>query len=96
MRFLIQSFLARASSGHQLKYEIYSNSRQLNHYEKVPEGSCRVISYQLTDKSIKIIDGNVDVTPLFEANRPEPNSIYSDGNDRVNLEMLIDYLRDNS
>ena len=96
MRFLIQTFLTRTNDGRQLKYEIYSSNRKLDHFDKVPEGSCRVICYQLSDKSIQIINDDVDVTPLFEANQPKPNTWYSDGPDRVRLDMLIDYLRDNS
>jgi len=92
MKFLIQTFLTRSRDGKQLKYEIYSNSRKLDHYDKVPEGSCRVISYQLSDNSIVIINDNVDVMPLFAANRPKPDTWYSDGPDRVRLDMLIDYL----
>lgn len=96
MRFLIQTFLTRTNDGRQLKYEIYSNNRKLDHYDKVPEGSCRVVCYQLSDTGISIIDDDVDVRPLFEVNQPAPNTWYSDGPDRVRLDMLIDYLRDNS
>ncbi|MGC0885345.1 MAG: hypothetical protein EOO84_11385 [Pantoea sp.] len=96
MRFLIQTFLTRTNDGRQLKYEIYSNSRKLDHFDKVPEGSSRIICYQLYDKNIEIIDDDVDVKPLFEANQPDLNTWYSDGQDRVRLDMLIDYLRDNS
>jgi len=94
MRFLIQTFLTRTNDGRQLKYEIYSNSYKLDHFDKVPEGSSRVICYELIDKITEVIDNDVDLTPLFKANQPKPNTWYSDGPDRVRLDMLIDYLRD--
>lgn len=96
MKYLIQTFLATSEDGIQIKYEIYSKRRKLDYYDKVPEGSCRVMSYQLSGNSISLIDEDVDVQPLFEANKPNPNMWYSDGTDRVSLEMLIEYLTKNT
>jgi hypothetical protein len=96
MKYLIQTFLAKSSDGSQIKYEIYSNSRKLDYYDKVPEGSCRVMSYRFEGNSINLVDEDVDVDPLFAANKPAPNTWYSDGPHRVNLEMLIEYLTKNA
>lgn len=92
MKHLIHTFLTSAGQEGLIKYEIYSKSRKLGHYEKVPEGSCRIISYNLIGDEIKTTNLNVDVSSLFEANRPAPNTLYTDGPDRVNLEMLINHL----
>ncbi|WP_312663604.1 hypothetical protein [Pantoea sp. CTOTU49201] len=96
MKYLIQTFIAKNGDGDLIKYEIYSKSRKLDYYDKVPEGSCRVISYQLSGDSISVLNEDVDVNGLFEANRPKPNTWYSDGPHRVNLEMLIEYLTKNT
>lgn len=96
MKYLIQTFLVKKGDAEQLKFEIYSASRKLDYYDKVPEGTCRVICYQLIGNSISLSNGDVDVQPLFEANRPKPDTWYSDGQDRVNLEMLIEYLTKNA
>lgn len=92
MKHLIHTFLAKSSVSELVKYEIYSDSRKLDYFGKVPEGTCRVISYGVENGIFKLLDSDVDVQPLFDANRPDPNTWYSDGNDRVNLEMLIKHL----
>ncbi|MBE4973210.1 hypothetical protein I5P92_08745 [Serratia ureilytica] len=96
MEHLIHTLLTNSKGGLLVKYEIYSTSRTLNYYNKVPEGTCRVIAYRLdiSDSSFKVIDSDLDIQSLFEANRPKENTWYSDGQDRVNLEMVINHLKD--
>lgn len=94
MKNLIQTILTETNDGSLNKFEIYSKHRKLDIYEKVPEGSCRVVLYKLeaNDHVFKIIDSNVDLQNLFEKHKPDPNTWYSDGPNRVNLEMVIAYL----
>lgn len=94
MKHLIHTFLHTSNSGDVVKYEIFTKSRTLNMHEKVPEGTCRVIKSELSvpDAGFKITDSNLNLQPLYEANKPQPNTWYSDGPDRVSLDMIIDYL----
>lgn len=77
MQYLIQTFLADSANGEQLKYEIYLKTMKLDAFNKVPEGSCRIMAYKLEGGLSHLIDDNVDVQPLFDANQPEPNAWYS-------------------
>ncbi|HHG7313381.1 TPA: hypothetical protein ACPXSN_005319, partial [Klebsiella pneumoniae] len=94
MKHLVHSFLSVSSDGATIKYEIYSQDQELGHLKKIPEGSCQIIKsiYQKDSNGFKLIDLNVNVEDLFKANQPKPNTWYSDGQDRVNLDMLINYL----
>jgi len=92
---LIHTLLVNGKGGLLVKYEIYSASRTLDYYGKVPEGTCRIIAYRLDigDSVFKVIDTDLDIQSLFDANKPQPNTWYSDGPDRVNLEMVIQHLK---
>ncbi|QJU39050.1 hypothetical protein [Serratia marcescens] len=96
MEHLIHTLLVTGKGGLLVKYEIYSTSRTLDYYNKVPEGTCRVIAYRLdiNDSSFKVIDSDLNIQSIFDANKPKPNTYYSDGPDRVNLEMVIQHLKD--
>lgn len=92
MRYLIQTLLTNSKSGEQIKYEVYSENRKSDFIDKIPEGSCTVISYKLTEGKIQLLDRDVNLQPLFDAYRPAQDVFYPDGPHRINLEMLVDYL----
>ncbi|PKC35759.1 hypothetical protein V462_13890 [Pantoea ananatis 15320] len=96
MKYLIQTLLANSNSGGQIKYEIYSDVQGSDSLSKIPEGTCRVISYKLVKGSIQLLDDDLDLQALFDANRPAQGVFYPDGPHRVNLEMLVDYLHKQS
>lgn len=41
----------------------------------------------------KFAYADFDILPLFEAKRSQPNTWYLEGPDKVNLEMIINYLQ---
>lgn len=94
---LIHTVLTEANDGVLTKYEIYSNNRKVDIYGKVPEKTCRVIYSRLNkgEQVFKIIDSDVNLHILFENNKSHSESWFSDGPDKVNLEMVIDYLTNN-
>jgi len=94
MKHLIHSFLSTSIDGSILKYEIYSKYQELGHYNKVPEGTCQIVALKFDSNSneFKVTDINLDIDRLFKDNQPAPNTWYSDGQDRVSLDMVIGYL----
>ncbi|HGV0028913.1 TPA: hypothetical protein ACNFPK_001488 [Citrobacter freundii] len=96
MKHLIHTFLSKSADGSIFKYEIYSKFQDLGHYKKVPEGTCQIIEYKFEPDSseFNVININLNIDELFKANQPNPNAWYSDGKDRVNLDMVISYLDD--
>lgn len=95
MKHLIHTIVLEGKAGDLLKYEIFFWQDKLDYYGKVPEGKSRVIASKLdkSDHVFKITDSALSLKPLYEANKPEPNTWYSDGQERVNLEMVIEYLK---
>ncbi|HEN3249992.1 hypothetical protein [Yersinia enterocolitica] len=95
MKYLLHTLMDKKSNGDIFKYEIYIEEKNINHHEKIPEGTCRVIAYKFeaADSAFKIIDIDLNVQRLFDENKANPNTWYSDGNDRVNVNMLINYLQ---
>jgi hypothetical protein len=95
MKHLIHTIVLEGKSGDILKYEIFFWQGKLDYYGKVPEGKSRVIASKLdiSDQVFKITDSDLSLIPLYEANKPTPNTWYSDGPERVNLEMVIEYLK---
>ena len=95
MKHLLHTIVVSAKDRSLIKYEIYSNEYRFDYYGKVPEGTCRVIAYKLepTDSVFKVTDSDLSLDELFKANQPKPNAWYSDGPHRVNLEMVIEYLK---
>lgn len=96
MKYLIQTLLVNASGGGGVKYEIYSDSKDSDFLSKLPEGTCRVISYKLVNGTLQLLDDDMDLQALFDANRPAQDIFYPDGPHRVTLEMLVDYLNKKS
>lgn len=94
MKYLLQTIIKEPKDGSIVKFEIFTNFSSLNHHKKVPEGSFRILKYRLESesKNFEIVDNNVDVQALYDANQPNPNTWYSDGNDRVGIDMLVNYL----
>lgn len=93
MKHLIQTLLTTSKDGALIKYEVYTDLRTLGHYETIPEGTCRVLLSTLSDDGLfRVTNNSVDIQELFDRNQPNPNTWYSDGPDRVNLQMLITYL----
>lgn len=96
MKHLIHTFLSKSADGSIFKYEIYSKFHDLGHHKKVPEGTCQIIESKFEPESseFNVININLNIDELFKANQPNPNTWYSDGQDRVNLDMVISYLDD--
>lgn len=94
MKHLIHTFFNFGKSGSLIKYEIFTTYRKLGLHEKIPEGTYRIVESELSvgESFFKITNSEIDIRPLYEANKPQPNTWYSDGPDRVSLEMIIDYL----
>lgn len=94
MKHLIHSFISKTADGSTIKYEIYCKSHDLGFHKKVPEGSCQIISSKFDPNvgDFKVADINLDIDDLYKANQPEPNVWYSDGQDRVSLDMVISHL----
>ncbi|SUY02786.1 hypothetical protein [Citrobacter youngae] len=94
MKHLIHSFILKTDDGSTIKYEIYCKNHDLGYHKKVPEGSCQIISSKLDpdDRDFKVTDINLNIDALYKANQPAPNTWYSDGQDRVSLDMVISYL----
>ncbi len=94
MKYLIQTFIKEYSDGSFDKFEVYSTASSLTAHKKVPEGTCRIVKYhsEAGSERLDVVDQDVDVQKLFDNNRPEPNTWYSDGQDRVSIYMLMDYL----
>ncbi len=94
MKYLIQTFIKEHAGGSLDKFELYSTSSSPTAHNKVPEGTCRIVKYHIEAGSelFNVVDRDVDVQRLFDDNQPEPNTWYSDGQDRVSIYMLMDYL----
>lgn len=94
MKYLLQTVISENHDGSVTKFEIFSDYALLDHHRKIPEGSCRILKFSLERdaQDFVLIDSNLDVQGLFDANQPKPNTWYSDGQDRVSMEMLIEYL----
>ncbi|HCB0413122.1 TPA: hypothetical protein MYM54_003333 [Klebsiella pneumoniae] len=95
MKYLNHTVLLSDQDGALIKYEIYTKQLRLENYGKVPEGTCRIVAYKLDDDAdiFKVIDSDFSIDELFKANQPKPNTWYSDGPDRVNLDMVVEYLK---
>ncbi len=95
MKHLIHTFISKSVDGSFIKYEIYNENYDLGYHKKVPEGSCQIISskFDLDTSVFKVTDINLNIDDLFKANQPAPNTWYSDGQDRVSLDMVICYLK---
>lgn len=98
MKHLIHTILIPVNNGSLVKYEIYTTNQRLDYYGKVPDGTCRVIAMKLEpgDSVFKVTDSDVSLDELFKANQPKQDTWYSDGPDRVNLIMVIEYLKNHS
>lgn len=94
MKHLIHTFLSKSSDGSIFKYEIYSKFQDLGYHKKVPEGTCQIIESKFESESgeFRVVNIDLDIDALFKANQPTPNTWYSDGQDRVSLDMVISYL----
>ena len=94
MKHLIHSFILKATDGSTIKYDIFCMSYDLGYHKKVPEGSCQIISSKFDPDGgdFKVTDINLNIDALYKANQPDPNTWYSDGQDRVSLDMVISYL----
>lgn len=94
MKHLIHTFLSVSPGGSTVKYEIYSDYQEIGHHKKIPEGTCQIIKSKFDSDSneFKMTDFNLNIDKLFKANKPKPNTWYSDGQDRVSLDMIINYL----
>lgn len=94
MKHLIHTFISKSAEGSIFKYEIYSKFQELGYHKKVPEGSCQIVESKFDPHSseFKVNDISLNIDALFKANQPNPNTWYSDGQDRVSLEMVISYL----
>lgn len=95
MKHLAHTFLVTTADGSVIKYEIYTKDFDLGYYKKIPEGTCRIISskFDMASKEFKVEDINLNIDNLFVANRPAPNTWYSDGQHRVSLDMVINHLK---
>ncbi|HIF8253273.1 TPA: hypothetical protein ACX448_003996 [Klebsiella pneumoniae] len=96
MKHLIHTFLSTSRSGSIIKYEIFSEYQELGHHKKIAEGTCQIVKSEFDQDSneFKVTDINLNIDKLFSANQPKPNTWYSDGQDRVSLDMVINYLND--
>ncbi|WP_039029288.1 hypothetical protein [Leclercia adecarboxylata] len=94
MKHLIHTFLSTKSGGDTVKYEIFTKGSDLGYYKKVPEGTCQIIAskFDPSGNNFAVIDVNLNIDNLYEANKPAPNTWYSDGPDRVSLDMIISHL----
>ncbi|WP_426817663.1 hypothetical protein ACP3TC_04935 [Winslowiella sp. 2C04] len=97
MKYLLKTIIKELNNGAIEKFEIFSDFSSIGHYRKVPEGSCRILKYYFEPEStgFKLVNPDVNVQDLFDANQPKPNTWYSDGSDRVNIDMLINHLINN-
>lgn len=96
MKHLIHSFLSTSANGSTFKYEIYSKHQELGYHKKIPEGTCQIVQSKFDEDSseFKVLDVDLNIDRLFKANQPTPNTWYSDGQDRVSLDMVICFLDD--
>ncbi|WP_395313128.1 hypothetical protein V1603_19555 [Enterobacter sp. ECC-219] len=94
MKHLLHSFLSKSTDGSTFKYEIYSKYQELGYHKKIPEGTCQIVQsvFDADSNLFKVVDINLNIDELFKANQPNPNTWYSDGQDRVSLDMVISYL----
>ena len=86
MKHLLHSFLSKSTDGSTFKYEIYSKYQELGYHKKIPEGTCQIV------QSVFDVDSNLFKVVDIDLNQPNPNTWYSDGQDRVSLDMVISYL----
>jgi len=71
MNFLSQTLLVPGKDGSLFKYEIYTKTGISSSNEQIEEGTYRVVVLELGRESdvFKVIDDNLDVTPLFKKRR---------------------------
>lgn len=94
MKHLIHTSLNEKDNGDVIKYEIFFKYRKPDYHEKIPEGTYRIIEYRWSsgDLYFNVTDPDVDIQMLYERNKPDPNTWYSDGPHRVSLDMIIEHL----
>ncbi|MHA0954030.1 hypothetical protein [Enterobacteriaceae bacterium NFIX31] len=97
MFHLLHTILTEENSGVLIRYEIYAKKQNIGIYGNISEETCRVI-YSKFDEKIqvfKIIDSDVNLHFLFERCKPHSDSWFYDGPDKVNIQMIINYLTNN-